>query len=73
MPESETTIGELLNELLTTEEEEDEGILRRQQVDGSKLPEFEMVRRYFGPAGRVTRSDEDGWLITGATLNKEKL
>ena len=73
MPESETTVGELLNELLTTEEEEDEGILRRQQVDGSKLPEFEMVRRYFGPAGRVTRSDEDGWLITGATLNKEKM
>lgn len=70
MPESETTVGRLLNELLTTEIEEQEGILRRQRIDGEKLPSFEMVRRYFGMAGRVIRSEEDGWMITGAILNK---
>ena len=71
MPESETTVGRLLNELLTTETEEQEGLLRRQRINGEKLPSFEMVRRYFGIAGRVMRSDKDGWMITGAILNKD--
>ena len=71
MPESQTTVGRMLNELLTTEIEEQEGILRRQRIDGRKLPSFEMVRRYFGLAGRVIRSEKDGWMITGAILNKD--
>lgn len=71
MPEAETMLGKFLNELLTTEVEKEEGILRKQRLDGSQLPNFERVRRYFGPAGRVLRSDPDGWLLTGAVLNKE--
>jgi hypothetical protein len=51
--------------------ERTEGILRKQRVDGSKLPNFEAVRRYFGPAGRVMRSEKDGWFMSGAVLNKE--
>ena len=71
MPESETMFGKFLNRLLTTEVEKEEGILRKQRLDGSELPNFETVRRYFGPAGRVLRSDPDGWLLTGTVLNKE--
>lgn len=71
MPEAETLLGKSLNELLTTEVEKEEGVLRKQQIDGSQLPSFEMVRRYFGLAGRVMRSDKDGWLVSGVVLNKE--
>ena len=71
MPESETMFGKFLNRLLTTEVEKEEGILRKQRLDGSDLPNFEAVRRYFGPAGRVLRSDKDGWLLTGTVLHKE--
>jgi hypothetical protein len=70
MPEAETLLGRLLNRLLSTDDDEGEGILREQKIDGRKLPEFEMVRRYFGPSGTIVRSDEDGWFITGATLTK---
>ena len=72
MPESETLLGRVLNRLLTPDEEE-EGVLREQKIDGRKLPEFEMVRRYFGPGGTVIRSLEDGWMIVGATLSKQQL
>jgi hypothetical protein len=71
MPESESLLGRVLNRMLTPPESEDEGVLREQQIDGSKLPDFEMVRRYFGPAGAVIRSDADGWFIVGATLSKQ--
>jgi len=70
MPESETLLGRLLNRLFSPPEDEGEGILREQKIDGRQLPEFERVRRYFGPAGTLVRSDHDGWFITGATLSK---
>jgi hypothetical protein len=63
--------GKFLNRMLTTEVEKEEGVLRKQKLDGSELPSFEAVRRYFGPAGRVLKSDADGWLLTGTVLNKE--
>jgi hypothetical protein len=71
MPESQTMLGKFLNRMLTTEVEKEEGVLRKQKLDGSELPNFEMVRRYFGPAGRVLHADKDGWLLTGAVMNKE--
>ena len=71
MPESQSLLGKFLNEVLTTDVEKEEGIHRKQKIDGSLLPDFEMVRRYLGPAGRILRSDPDGWLLTGAILNKE--
>ncbi|MEX0611081.1 MAG: hypothetical protein WD738_16670 [Pirellulales bacterium] len=71
MPEAKTMFGKFLNNLLTTEKEREEGELRVQRIDGSTLPSFEAVRRYFGPHGRVTRSEQDGWIMTGAVLNKE--
>jgi hypothetical protein len=73
MPESETLLGRVLNRLLTTPEDEDEGVLRKQQIDGRELPSFEMVRRYFSPLGTVVRSTDDGWIIVGATLTKRTM
>jgi hypothetical protein len=71
MPESKSMMGKLLNNILTTEADRKAGTPRKQRVDGANLPEFEAVRRYFGPHARVVRSDKDGWFITGAVLNKE--
>lgn len=71
MPEAETFFGRLLNELLTSPQDQKNQLLRKQKLNGGELPTFEMVRRYFGPSGRTIRTDDDGWLITGVILNKE--
>ncbi len=70
MPQSQTFFGRVLNELLTTQEDEEQGIVRKQRVDGSRLPTFELARRYFGPAARSIRTDPDGWFISGVVLSK---
>jgi hypothetical protein len=68
MPESESMMGKMLNSLLG---EGKEGVLRSQRIDGSKLPDYDMVRRYLGPAGLTMTSEPTGWLMTGFTLLKE--
>lgn len=67
MPESESLLGKLLNEMLGPEEED---TLRDQQLDGSKLPDYSQVQKYLGPAGMFFRSEEEGWSITGCLLSK---
>jgi hypothetical protein len=71
MPESKSMMGKLLNNMFTTEADRKAGTLRKQRIDGAHLPEFESVRRYFGPHARVVHSEPDGWFITGAVVNKE--
>jgi hypothetical protein len=68
MPESETMFGRLLNALLAPEEEDAK---REQQIDGSKMPEFQVVRRYLGPAGLYVRTETNGWFAAGCMLSKE--
>lgn len=67
MPEAETMLGKLLNNMLGDGKESG---VRQQKIDGSKMPDFETVRRYFGPAGMSMVSEEDGWALTGITLGK---
>jgi hypothetical protein len=67
MPVSETMFARILNRFL----EEPRALEpRKQKVDGSKLPPYDMVRRYFGPTGTFVTSRDDGWMITGFTLPK---
>lgn len=68
MPEAKTVLGRLLNRLLGPDEK---GILREQQIDGTKMPEFDAVRRYLGPAGVFVQSEEDGWFVAGCLLSKD--
>ncbi len=68
MPEAKTVLGKLLNRFLGPDEK---GILREQQIDGSKMPEFDAVRRYLGPAGMFVQSEENGWYMAGCLLSKE--
>ncbi|MCA9150045.1 MAG: hypothetical protein KDA92_12120, partial [Planctomycetales bacterium] len=68
MPESESLLGRVLNRMLGPD---DETVLRKQNIDGSKLPDFQVVRRYLGPTGMFMRSEKDGWYVAGVLLNKE--
>jgi len=68
MPEAETVFGRLLNRLLGADSK---GPGRKQQIDGSKMPDYDVVRRHLGPAGMVASSEKDGWFVKGFTLKKE--
>lgn len=67
LPEADTLLAKLLNTLLG---EEKEGVVRKPSLDGSKLPEYSVVKRYLGPAGAFVTSEENGWLIIGFSLSK---
>jgi hypothetical protein len=67
MPESESMFGRLLNRAL---EPDDKAAQRKAEWRGDKLPEFQIVRRYLGPAGLTVQTDADGWSVTGGLLRK---
>ena len=67
LPQAETLFAKLLNGMLGSGEK---GEIRKQEIDGSKLPEFKHVQKYLGPAGSYVHSEEDGWFIVGALLKK---
>ncbi len=67
MPQSETMLGRLLNTVLRTGKK---GVPRKQEIEGSKLPEFDFVRRHLGPAALHGVSEEKGWFIKGFVLPK---
>ena len=69
MPQSKTMLGMILNKWLGGDLEK--GELRVQQIDGSKLPDYEVCRRYLGPAGTFGIAEDDGWFIGGFVLSKE--
>ncbi len=68
MPEAKSLFGNLLNGMLGPEEE---GVLREQEIDGTKMPPYEKIRHNLGPAGAFMDVEEDGWSITGCLLKKE--
>jgi hypothetical protein len=68
MPEAETMLGRLLNFMLGDGKK---GVLRHQQIDGHNLPEYDQIRRYFGPAGLTIKSEPNGWFVTGFAISKD--
>jgi hypothetical protein len=69
MPKSKSLTGQLLNGILGDGKP---GTVRTQRLDGSTLPDFEMIRRYFGTVGVGMQSLSDGWYITGMTLPRSQ-
>ncbi len=67
MPESETLLGSALNRLFGPDEK---GVLREQQIQGDKMPDYEKVRTYLGPAGLYVQSEDNGWFVAGCLLKK---
>jgi hypothetical protein len=70
MPQSETLLGKFLNAVMG---EGKDGVPRKQKIDGHALPAFDVVRHYFGPAGTVVTSLDDGWICTGFTLSNQPI
>jgi hypothetical protein len=68
LPQSETMLARMLNAMFKPAEE---GAIRKQAIDGTKLPAYEMVMKYFGPGGFYVQSERDGWLVVGCLLKKE--
>ena len=68
MPKSKSLMGQLLNALLGDGKE---GSVREQRIDGSTLPEFEAVERYFGASGVGMETVPEGWFIGGVALPRE--
>ena len=68
LPEGETILARILNNVLGSGKKDE---IRKQQIDGSKLPPFEEVQKYLGPAGSYVHTEEDGWILVGCLLKKE--
>jgi hypothetical protein len=68
LPEAETMLARLLNAMLGPREE---GAIRKQEIDGSKLPEFDLVKKYLGPGGLFVQTEDGGWWIVGCLLKKQ--
>ena len=71
LPESDSMFAKFLNGLFG--EGEKKGAARQPRLDGTKLPDYEMVRHYLNPAGMQITAEKDGWFLKGFTLNMETL
>ena len=69
MPEAESLLAKMLNRMLQSEDADDE--VREAEIDGSKLPPYDEVRKYLGPAGMYMHSEDEGWLFVGALLRTD--
>jgi hypothetical protein len=69
MPKSKSVMGQLLNGLLGDGKP---GSVRAQKIDGSSLPDFELIRRYFGASGIGMETIDDGWFLRGIAMPREQ-
>jgi len=67
-PESETLFGKFMNWLYGSEDEDE---LREQMIDGVKMPDFQMARRYLGTTGLYIQTEEQGWFVAGSLWPKD--
>jgi hypothetical protein len=82
MASSQTVLARVVNQVFKKQAEEkaaaegkelDAEAVRKQKLDGTKLPEnFEVsIAPYFGPMGWVMETHENGWRITGCIIKKK--
>ncbi len=71
MMQSQAILGKAINALVASDDEKGGSGVRRQVFDGSKLPEFDLVRNYFGPSGIYGASRDDGYFFKGFLLEKK--
>jgi hypothetical protein len=66
MPQSETMFGRILNTFAG--EDSKSGTPRKQRIDGSKMPDFDYLRRNLGPGGAFGTAETNGWFLKGYIL-----
>lgn len=69
LPESETVLAQIIR---SAQEEPADGTLRKPEFDGSKLPDYEVVRKYLGIGGTYVATEENGWVVVGFLFRKEQ-
>jgi hypothetical protein len=67
MPESETVLGRMLNRWFNPQKSE---APRKPEINGSKMPDYEFVRRSLAPGGTYGVTEENGWFFKGFMLGK---
>lgn len=68
MPESQAMLAKLINFIIISEDENG----RKQIVDGTKLPAFDKVQKYFGVLSLYGSSEKDGYFFKGFSLEPSK-
>lgn len=68
MPESEGPLGRLLNAALAPK---DKNVVREQEIDGTKLPEFSAIQQHLGTVGLFCRPEDEGWYLAGVAISRE--
>jgi len=72
LSESKSLAGTMLRRLLEGDAQEGgksrDAEQTKQKVDGSTLPEFEQISRYFGVNGTSMQATPDGWYLVGVGL-----
>ncbi len=68
LPQGETILARILNNAMGSGKKDE---FRKQEIDGTKLPPFEQVQKYLGPAGAYLHTEENGWILVGCLLKKE--
>jgi hypothetical protein len=68
LPESETILAQIIR---SAQEEQADGAVRKAELDGSKLPDYQVARRYLGTGGTYASTEEDGWIVVGFLFRKD--
>ena len=68
LPESETVLAQIIR---SAQEEQTDGTIRKPELDGSKLPDYQVARRYLGIGGTYAATEEDGWIVVGFLFRKD--
>lgn len=67
-PQAKTSLANAINRILNGNKDRTE--LRKPEIDGTKLPDFEQVRKYFGIGGGVVVTEDDGWYLISLAAEK---
>ncbi len=68
LPESETILAQIIR---SAQEEQPDGTARKAELDGSKLPDYQVARRYLGIGGTYAATEENGWIVVGFLFRKD--
>lgn len=65
LPQAKTSLAKMINRIMNGDKDRTE--IRKPEIDGTKLPDYEKVRQYFGIGGGVAVTEADGWYIINFT------
>ncbi len=67
MAQSKTLLAQALNGFFASDDDET-GTARQQVIDGKNLPEFELIKNFFGSVGVIACTETEGYFIKGFSV-----